>query len=94
MKLSEAIVTLGLPTKYTLLQAKTAYRVKCMEHHPDRGGDINEFVKVTEAYALVTKKYSAEVCPECNGTGKVEKVSGFTTIKLSCPLCLRKRRSS
>lgn len=92
MKLPEAIAALGLPTKYTLLQAKTAYRVKCMEHHPDRGGDINEFVKVNEAYSLVVKKYSAELCTECNGTGKVERVNGFTTIKLSCPLCLRKKK--
>jgi len=34
------------------------YRLKAMELHPDKGGDHDEFVKLTEAYhaLLKTKK--------------------------------------
>ncbi len=41
---------LGLLPPYTLEDVKAAYRVKVLEAHPDRGGDVAEFLKVEEAY--------------------------------------------
>jgi hypothetical protein len=41
---------LGLLPPYTLEDVKAAYRVKVMEAHPDRGGDVAEFLKIEDAY--------------------------------------------
>ena len=41
---------LGVSKDATNEQIKKAYRKKALEHHPDRGGDQDEFKKVNEAY--------------------------------------------
>jgi hypothetical protein len=46
----EFMVTLGLLPPYSLDDVKSAYRVKALETHPDRGGTMSEFLKVQEAY--------------------------------------------
>lgn len=33
---------------------RTAWRQKCLEHHPDKGGDPEEFIKVTHAYRMIS----------------------------------------
>jgi hypothetical protein len=44
------MAVLGLLPPYTLEDVKAAYRVKVLEAHPDRGGDVAEFLKIEEAY--------------------------------------------
>jgi hypothetical protein len=44
------MAVLGLLPPYTLEDVKAAYRVKVLEAHPDRGGDVAEFYKIEEAY--------------------------------------------
>lgn len=44
-------------------EIKDAYKKLSMQHHPDRGGDTNEFQKVSEAYSVLSnpikrKKYN------------------------------------
>lgn len=36
-------------------EVKAAYRKLAMKHHPDRGGDPNEFVKIKEAFETLEK---------------------------------------
>jgi DnaJ family protein A protein 2 len=43
-------VVLGLKARATRDQIVSAYRRLAMQHHPDRGGDPEEFIKVTDAY--------------------------------------------
>jgi hypothetical protein len=44
------MVTLGLLPPYTLSDVKSAFRVKALETHPDRGGAKADFTKIHEAY--------------------------------------------
>ncbi len=46
----EFMTTLGLLPPYALDDVKSAYRVKVLHAHPDRGGSVSEFVKIQEAY--------------------------------------------
>ena len=41
---------LGIDPTATADQIKKAYRSAAMKHHPDRGGDVQEFQRIQEAY--------------------------------------------
>ena len=44
---------LGVSKGATAEELKKAYKKKSMLHHPDRGGDTEEFKKVAEAYGTL-----------------------------------------
>lgn len=45
---------LGVTTDATPEQMRKAWRKLCLKHHPDTGGDPEEFIKVTHAYKMLT----------------------------------------
>ena len=45
--------TLGVSSNATPQEIKKAYKKASMQHHPDRGGNSNEFVKIQEAYERI-----------------------------------------
>jgi DnaJ-class molecular chaperone len=45
---------LGIPRSATPEDIKKAYKKQAMRHHPDRGGNPDEFRKVTEAYDVLS----------------------------------------
>jgi len=47
---------LGLSDDVTLEQIKKRYRQLSLEHHPDRGGDIEKFRSITDAYSLINSE--------------------------------------
>ena len=47
---SDALRTLGLRKGATPEEIKRAYKRLAREHHPDKGGDSNEFIKIHDAY--------------------------------------------
>ena len=47
---SDALRTLGLRKGATPEEIKKAYKRLAREHHPDKGGDSNEFIKISGAY--------------------------------------------
>ncbi len=46
--------TLGVPRDADQDTIKRAYRKLAMKHHPDKGGDPNEFQKISEAYETLS----------------------------------------
>ncbi len=46
---TESFVTLGLGSSAGLEEVKTAYRQLSLQHHPDKGGNKEKFIEVTEA---------------------------------------------
>jgi len=50
MKVEEACAILGLsPTKYTENEVKKAFRRAALAHHPDKGGDHEQFLRAAQA---------------------------------------------
>lgn len=47
---------LNISKNYDINMLKKAYLKKAMIHHPDKGGDPNEFKKISLAYAILQKK--------------------------------------
>jgi DnaJ-class molecular chaperone len=61
MRISEARKILGVEASAGQDEIKAAYRKLAMKHHPDRGGDEAQFVKVKQAYeALEKSNFSTE----------------------------------
>jgi curved DNA-binding protein len=46
--------TLGVPKTANADDIKKAYRKLAMKYHPDRGGDVGQFQKIQEAYAVLS----------------------------------------
>lgn len=75
--------TLNLAPSATPEEIKLAYKRLVMRLHPDRGGDPAEFQKVQRAYERLLKNK----CPDCAGTGQLEKRNGAFVVRLPCPRC-------
>ena len=51
----QALEVLGLQGGEDKKQLKSAYRAKAKEHHPDKGGDHDNFVIVKQAYDMLVE---------------------------------------
>jgi len=49
-------ITLGVPRTATADEIKKAYRKLAMEHHPDKGGDVNKFQEISTAYETLSNQ--------------------------------------
>jgi len=51
--LALAVEILGFGYACTFTEAQAAYRKLVLQHHPDRGGDINRFRRINSAWAFL-----------------------------------------
>eukprot|EP00746_Dinoflagellata_sp_MGD_P022660 gnl/MRDRNA2_/MRDRNA2_153031_c0_seq1.p1 gnl/MRDRNA2_/MRDRNA2_153031_c0~~gnl/MRDRNA2_/MRDRNA2_153031_c0_seq1.p1 ORF type:complete len:209 (-),score=51.20 gnl/MRDRNA2_/MRDRNA2_153031_c0_seq1:132-758(-) len=56
----EARKELQLPDTYSEKELRSAYRKRAAETHPDKGGSTAEFLKVSEAYELLSSMKSGK----------------------------------
>ena len=48
---------LALPENFTLTQLKKSYRTLALQQHPDRGGDSQRFIVLSQAYQLLLTQF-------------------------------------
>lgn len=84
--------TLGVLPSATPEALRAAYRARARDTHPDRGGDPDEFYKVTQAYEAA-RNVSAwlpegKICANCGGFGVVGVKKGLKPrYPVICPEC-------
>lgn len=65
---------LGISRKASQDEIKKAYRALSKEHHPDKGGNEEQFVKIQQAYEVLSdEKRKAKY----DATGSIEKEASF-----------------
>lgn len=97
MTLDQAFELLALPKTATVAQVNRAYRDKAFNVHPDVVGEVGHSPMSTLnaardlALEHVMMNVEAEPeqgkCPTCDGTKRVKKRKGFTTVEVVCPTC-------
>jgi DnaJ-class molecular chaperone len=83
---------LDLPNNATKEQVEQAFRDKARTAHPDRGGSSEEFNLLMKAKLQALEECSINEslrikCNTCQDTGKITRVHGANSIKMTCPDC-------
>lgn len=80
---------LDISPSATLVELKEKYRDLVKQHHPDCGGQVEDFMLIRRAYAVIIELRSQpQPCERCNGSGQVAlKGSSFTDVGAVCPKC-------
>lgn len=79
---------LGLTSSATKGEVKAAWKSRVFSLHPDRGGDVNEFIEYRNAYNQALKLAKVDnLCPLCDGKGSVKVLGGWNTLRMPCTLC-------
>lgn len=78
---------------------KDRYRVLAKQHHPDKGGCMDDFVQLDRSKEILLrwlarpktepadKSISSDKCPMCKGSGKRTLRRGFRTMTMVCGTC-------
>ena len=78
---------LNLPTTATPTEVKARWRALAIQHHPDHGGDADDFNALRAAYAEAYNAALLTPCPQCLGSGERRVPGGFHTLTLPCDVC-------
>lgn len=83
LKMKTAYEILDVEVNATKKQILTAYRKARNSAHPDKGGTVEQFLAVKEAF----KKLNVRKCPLCAGKGFVVVRYGIFARKELCEKC-------
>lgn len=79
---------LGLADGASADDVKARWRDLRSEHHPDHGGDADEFHRLRMAYDDALRQAQAPIqCPGCYGSGKKKVQRGISIIQFDCSMC-------
>ena len=90
--MSDALQTLGLTEDAHPDEVTAAYRRLAFTAHPDRGGTMEQFQKLNDAYKRAFAQQTEAPCPICQGKGRVAVTAGFVTTYVDCGNCLKTGR--
>lgn len=85
-------VLLGVPPRSGVEEIKSAYRLQSLLNHPDKGGSVEEMLRLQRARDVLLdarqrefldRLDSAGWCSLCGGTGYREKREG----RVACRVC-------
>ncbi|NQY42012.1 MAG: inverse autotransporter beta domain-containing protein [Legionellales bacterium] len=77
---NNALKVLGLSKKTTIRDVKKAYRKLSKKHHPDRGGNGDDFNCLREAYEIIMSLYNKDVDKFINVIRKSSHKQEFTFV--------------
>jgi len=81
----------GFAALQTADEIRAHFRRLAKVHHPDKGGDAQQFQALQERFRAAIGAADAPpllgACPACNGTGRTTTLAGFYSIKLACGEC-------
>lgn len=86
--MSNPLKQLGLPDDALPSQVRARWRELAAEHHPDKGGTVENFQLLEAAYktALLYAKLP-RTCEACQGSGRRYLGQGFTRLVKPCEAC-------
>lgn len=86
----KARILLGLPALGYIdeQEVKQTWRRLAAVHHPDRGGNSQEFDTLRKAYEEVLEESrKPRLCDVCRGSGRITKLNAWTPITMNCDTC-------
>lgn len=57
-EIEQAQVLLNISSNASMLNIKAAYKAKCLQHHPDRGGSKTDLQRINTAYQILKNSFS------------------------------------
>ena len=89
---------LGVHRGSTDEEIKEAYLRLAMEHHPDRGGDVDKFHTFSTANRSIRTDdnrdaleklmaFTCQPCPACNCKGYKKKLVNRKPVHIACEVC-------
>lgn len=83
-----ALETFGLSTTATAMEVKARWRQLCMQHHPDRGGNTEQFNMLQRTYHdALAEAMAPRPCANCQGRGVIQQARGWSSIEVPCQAC-------
>lgn len=96
MTINEAHLILGIKSPANADEIKKAYRKMAMKHHPDKGGNEEEFKRLNTAYTLLTtgKGTTSRASGKYNMTPEMEELLKDIAIGLAVIMIHQMKRRS
>lgn len=79
---------LGLSPEATEAEVRAKWRELASQHHPDKGGNAENFRRYHTAYEeAMSLAGQPKLCDSCGGSGKVSTSRGFYQLTMVCAIC-------
>lgn len=86
--MSSAREKFGLPADASPEIIISEWRKLASIHHPDKGGNPDEFGRFRKLYLTALEEARQPViCHCCKGKKKITLVRGFSQVEMICPTC-------
>lgn len=86
--MSDPFQELGLDRDSSPETIRLRWRQLAAEHHPDKGGQLENFLLYQRLYREALETSLADPCPACLGKGLRGVTRGFASVWLECDVCL------